>query len=211
MTKATNMEVPFTKRPSVKACHVCGGVRVYYLFSTSDFRMVRCDDCGLVFLNPQPSGEELARIYDANYFLDSGDEAGRRALSEIKLGTADLYLSEIRRYQGPETGRLLEVGCGKGDFLVLAETAGWRVTGVEYASAACEIARGRLKNSQVFCGELEAASLPGEQFDLCVISDVLGHVRSPLEFLREIHRVLKPGGTLFVSTPSIDSWSAKLD
>jgi len=61
----------------------------------------------------------------------------------------------------------------------------------------------------VRCGELPQAGLAAAQFDLCVISDVLEHVRAPLDFLREIHRVLKPGGTLFVATPSIDSWSAR--
>jgi len=56
----------------------------------------------------------------------------------------------------------------------------------------------------VQCGELQPAGLAAEQFDLCVISDVLEHVRSPLDFLREVHRVLKPDGTLFIATPSID-------
>jgi len=209
MTKATNVEPPSTKRPAVKACHVCGSVRFYYLLSTADYRMVRCDDCGLLFLNPQPSDEELARIYTANYFLASDNDAAGRAISEIKLATAGMYLSEIRRYHGPETGRLLEIGCGRGNFLEQAENSGWQVTGVEYSSAACEAARLRLKKGEVLCGELQAANLPGDQFDLCVISDVLEHIRSPLDFLREIHRLLKPGGTLFVATPSIDSWSAR--
>lgn len=193
----------------VKACHVCVGGRVYYLFSTSDYRVVRCDDCGLVFLNPQPSDDELARIYGADYFLGSDSEAGRQAVGEIKRATARLYLSKIRRYRGPESGRLLEIGCGDGDFLVLAEAEGWDVTGIEYSSAACEKARQRLKNGKVQCGELPPGGMAAEQFDLCVISDVLEHVRSPLDFLREVHRLLKPGGTLFIATPSIDSWSAR--
>jgi glycosyltransferase involved in cell wall biosynthesis/2-polyprenyl-3-methyl-5-hydroxy-6-metoxy-1,4-benzoquinol methylase len=193
----------------VKTCHVCKGVRVYYLFSACGHRVVRCDDCGLVFFNPQPSDDELARIYNANYFLGSDSEAGRNAVSDIKQATARLYLSEIRRYHGFESGRLLEVGCGDGDFLVLAEAAGWQVTGIEYSPDACKIAQQRLKNGKVSCGELQQAGLASEQFDLCVVSDVIEHVRSPLDFLQEIHRVLKPGGTLFIATPSIDSWSAR--
>jgi len=198
-----------SERPPVKACHVCEGGRVYYLFSTSDYRVVRCDDCGLVFLNPQPSDDELARIYGANYFLGSESEAGRQAVSEIKQVTATLYLSEIRRYHGSVNGRLLEIGCGDGDFLAVAEADGWHVTGIEYSPAACEKARQRLKNGEVFSGELQSAGMAAEQFDLCVVSDVLEHVRSPLDLLREIHRVLKPGGALFIATPSIDSWSAR--
>jgi SAM-dependent methyltransferase len=148
-----------SERPPVKTCHVCEGGRVYYLFSTSDYRVVRCNDCGLVFLNPQPSDDELARIYSANYFLGSDSETGRQAVSEIKQATATLYLSEIRRYRGPESGRLIEVGCGDGDFLVLAEADGWRVTGIEYSPAACEKARQRLKNGDVINGELQSAGM----------------------------------------------------
>lgn len=199
-----------TERPAVKACHVCKSTRVYYLFSACDCRVVRCEDCGLVFLNPQPSEEERARIYGADYFLGSESEAGRREVSELKQATARLYFSEIQRYHGPERGRLLEIGCGDGDFLALAEADGWEVTGIEYSAAACERTRRRLKTGEVRCGELAQAALPENDFDLCVVSDVLQHVRSPLDFLAEIHRVLKPGGTLFITTPSIDSWSARV-
>jgi SAM-dependent methyltransferase len=204
------MNHPSTERYPAKACHVCGGARFYYLFSASDYRVVRCDDCGLVFLNPQPSDDELARIYSADYFLGSNAEKCSQAVREIKQATARLYLSEISRYCGPDSGRLLEIGCGDGDFLVTAQAAGWRVTGVDHSATACEKARQRLKHGEVFCGELQPARLEAEQFDLCVISDVIGHIRSPLDFLREIHRVLKPGGTLFIATPSIGSWSARL-
>lgn len=205
----TPMDRQSNGRPTVKACHVCDGARVYYLFSASDYRVVRCDDCGFVFLNPQPSDEELGRIYSADYFLGSDSEQSRQAVSEIKQATAKHYLSEIRRYYGSGGGRLLEVGCGDGDLLVLAEAEGWTVTGVEYASAACDRARQRLKNGRVLCGELPQAGLESEQFDLCVLSDVLEHVRSPIDFLRQVHRLLKPGGTLFIATPSLDSWSAR--
>jgi SAM-dependent methyltransferase len=203
-------KAPVTERQLVKVCHVCQSPRIYYLFSACGQRVVRCEDCGLVFLNPQPSDEELARIYTADYFLGSESDAGRETASRVKEATAQLYLAEIRRYQGLLRGRMLEIGCGDGDFLVLAEREGWQVTGVEYAAAASDRARKRLEHGEVRCGELAAAQLAAEQFDLCVISDVIEHVRSPRDFLQEIHRVLKPGGTLFVATPSIDSWSARI-
>jgi len=172
--------------------------------------VVRCEDCGLVFLNPQPSDQELGRIYNEHYFLGSESEASRETVRQLKQATAKLYLAEIRRYQGLASGRLLEIGCGEGDFLVEAEAAGWDVTGVEYSAAASGQARQRLKQGVVRCGELPAANLAAEQFDLCVLSDVLEHIRSPRDFLQEIHRVLKPGGTLFITTPAIDSWSARI-
>src|SRR5271154_4313334 len=206
---ARRMNNQTSTRRSVKNCHVCGGAKFYYLFSVSGYRIVRCDDCGLVFFNPQPSDDELARIYNEDYFLGSDSEEGRRVADEVKQATAKFYLSEIRRYRGNKSGRLLEIGCGDGDLLAAAEAEGWQVTGVDYSAAACEKARRLLKKGDVLCGELQSCRLPEEHFDLCVLCDVIGHVRSPVDFLREIHRVLKPGGVLFIATPSTDSWSAR--
>ena len=191
-------------------CPLCASSRLRYAFSHEGYRLVRCADCTLLFTNPQPSDTELAAIYSADYFLGAESEAGRASTREMKRATARQYLSEIHRYAGEARGRLLEIGCGDGDFLVEAEAAGYQVTGVEYAPAACEQARARLQRGEIICGELEKARLADAQFDLCVLSDVIEHVRDPIAFLREIHRLLKPGGGIFIATPSLASWSAKL-
>jgi len=204
------MDYPSKERQPVKTCPVCGGVRFYYLFSISDCRVVRCDDCGLVFLNPQPSNEDLARIHGADSSFDGNSGTSSQAVMEIKQANARLYLSEISRYCGLKSGSLLEIGFGDGDFLVTAQAAGWGVTGVEYSATACEKTRQRLKNGAIFCGDLQSIRLEPEQFDLCVISDVIGQVRSPMDFLKKIHRLLKPGGVLFITTPPMGSWSSRL-
>src|SRR6185312_7218031 len=113
------MSEPSGERQTVKACHVCEGTRIYYLISTADYRLVRCDDCGLIFLNPQPSDNELAQIYRAE------PSAARDAAADC--------LHKISCYHGPSRGRLLEIGCGDGGFLESAETAGWQVTGIEFS------------------------------------------------------------------------------
>jgi len=200
---------PQEKRP-VKNCHVCDGVRVYYLFSAGEHRMVRCDDCGLVFVNPQPADDELSRIYHAHYFPEKISAAEKKTLASVRQAAAQLYLSKIQRYHGITTGRLLEVGCGDGDFLVEANAAGWQVTGVESSPSAGQRAQARLQNGELRGDEWPLAALPAEQFDLCVISSVLGDVRSPAGLLREIHRVLKPGGTLFIAMPAMDSLLARI-
>src|SRR5579862_9350777 len=130
-----------SKRHTLKTCLICKSARVYYLFSAADYRVVRCNDCGLVFLNPQPSDAELSRIYGTGYFIRSDTPEGRQSVSEMKQATARLYLDQIRRYSGLTNGRLLEIGCGEGDFLVAAESAGWRVTGIDFSQAACDTAR----------------------------------------------------------------------
>lgn len=197
--------------PNLRAdCPVCASRRLGYAFSHAGYRIARCTDCGVMFTNPQPSDDQLAEIYNEHYFLGADSEEGRNSTREMKRATAREYLAEIRRYGGATGGRLLEVGCGDGDFLVEAEEAGFIVTGVELAPSACDQARARLKHGEVVCGLLEKSGLEEESFDLCVLSDVIEHVRDPLAFLGEVHRLLKPGGAIFIATPSLDSWSAKM-
>lgn len=194
--------------PHLTQCPTCESRRLRYAFSHKHHRIVRCSDCQLLFLNPQPSNNELAAIYTADYFLYSDEEDSRARVDETKRETARLYLAEIRRYFGAPGGRLLEVGCGDGNFLVEAEAAGFEVAGVEYSSAACENARSRIRG-EIYCGEIENQSLREGQFDLCVLSDVIEHVRDPIRFMQAVHRFLKPGGGIFLTTCSLDSWSAK--
>lgn len=215
-------------RPAVGCCPVCQSRRLHYAFSipgaaesSDSYRVVRCDDCRLMLLNPQPSDAELETIYGERYFIGRrGDEPGGpdpRRVAVLKAATARQYLQLLARYQGTAGGRLLDVGCGHGDLLVEAQRAGFAVTGVEIAPAAAEVARARLKYEphdgppgQVIRGSLESAGLPAGQFDVAVLADVIEHARDPVALLREVRRVLKPGGALLIATPSLESWSARL-
>jgi SAM-dependent methyltransferase len=178
----------------------------------SDHRVVRCDDCGLLMVNPQPNDDELARIYGEDYFLVEKNERGQRHVDELKQATADLYLDLLERYCGKVEGTLLEIGCGQGDFLVRAAARGLTVTGIEYSEHACERARGKLRDapgSVVVHGEISSVIEEG-QYDICACSDVIEHVRDPRLFLERVHKLLRPNGILFIATPTLDSWSARL-
>ena len=190
-------------------CPVCASSRLRYAFSHEGRRVTRCSDCQFIFLNPQPSDEDLASIHDEQYSLGSDNDQGRRRADDMKRETARLYLGEIRRYRGSASGHLLEIGCGDGNFLVEAEVAGFEVTGVEHSPAACANARRRIRGA-IHCGEIENQSLEEEQFDLCILADVIEHVRDPIRFLKTVHKLLKPGGSIFLTTCSLDSWSAKV-
>ena len=198
---------------STSSCVICQSARLLYLFSVSGYRVVRCDDCGLLLTNPQPSDEELRRLYGEDYFLSGHDEAGQSRIDLLKQASADLYLDLIERYRGLGDGnKLLEIGSGHGDLLVRAASRGWSVTGVEYSAHACNVAEGKLagrSDSEVICGEI--TDVPGEGlYDVCALSDVIEHVRNPRLFLERVHHLLKPGGVVLIATPSLDSWSARV-
>ena len=202
---------PVTSRYPVTSCPVCQSTRLQYQFPVEGFRILRCEDCGLVMTNPQPSDEELGRIYGEDYFLVEKNEEGQRHVDALKQGTADLYLDALEKYGVPRGARLLEVGSGQGDFLARAQARGMEVTGVEYSEHANGVARAKLGGQgRVFQGEIQAVKDSDGPFDVVAFSDVIEHVRDPVAFLRHVYTLLRPGGVVFVATPTRDSWSAKL-
>src|SRR5271165_2908399 len=103
--------------PRIAACPICASCRLYYSFSCHGYRLERCEDCGFVLTNPQPNDEQLARIYSESYFLGDGTPETASRISEMKGATARRYLEDIATFRGDKTsGKLLEIGCGQGDF-----------------------------------------------------------------------------------------------
>jgi glycosyltransferase involved in cell wall biosynthesis/SAM-dependent methyltransferase len=192
-------------------CPVCAQKRLVYAFSLKGYRICRCDNCSFMFTNPQPSDEVLAGIYNETYFI--GSLAGESALArDLKRATARHYLEIMRGYAAaPLRGKLLEVGCGRGEFLVEASRLGLDVSGVEYSEASASVARTLLEGrGQVLTGEVDNVPLEEGSFDYCVFADVIEHVRDPAAFIQRIWRLLKPGGMVFIATPSLDSPIARL-
>ena len=191
-------------------CPLCDGRRLAYAFSMAEYRLVRCPDCRLLMVNPQPTAAELEQIYHPHYFLGAETSEGREELQRLKGATARRYLAELERYRGPARGRLLEVGCGAGEFLAEARAAGYDVCGVEASPSAAEEARRRVPGAEVVVGDLSAAAPTLPPFDVCVMWDVIEHVRQPIDLLRTVHGLLRPDGVLALATPSLDAWSARL-
>ena len=200
---------PADQRP-LEHCLLCGGRRLHYAFAKDRRRIVACTDCRLLFQNPQPSDADLAAIYTDSYFVTAGmNEAERADAERTKAATARGYLDLIARYRGRTGGRLLEVGFGGGELLVEAGRAGFEVAGVEFSQAAVDRARARVPNGELVAGPLESAGFAAGSFDVCVMADLIEHVRDPHALLAEARRLLKPDGVLFVATPSLASWSAR--
>jgi SAM-dependent methyltransferase len=179
------------------------------LFRHGGTAIVQCNRCRLLLRNPQPSDADLAAIYTSEYFLGGGAED---ATSRLKRRTAAGYLDEIEARTGrPLRGaRLVEIGPGLGNLLVEAASRGCEVAGVEYSDSSARTANERIGADRVAVGSLATAPFPAESFDIAVLSDVLEHTRDPLSDLRRLWRLMRPGATLFIAVPSLDSWSARI-
>ncbi len=208
---AEDFPVSFLK--PVSACPLCRSRRIYYAFAVGQARVVRCDECGFMFMNPQPADEVLAQIYTEDYSVFSTDDPSfpSRA-SDLKAVTATSYLDSIAPWlpTRPTQMTLLEVGCGDGHLLLEAERRGFGVTGVEYSPHAAARAQAKLQGGRVLIGELADQPLPAGGFDVVVLVDVIEHVRDPRRTLSILFEKLRPGGLLVAATPTRDSWSARL-
>ncbi|MBT9175634.1 MAG: Malonyl-(acyl-carrier protein) O-methyltransferase [candidate division WS2 bacterium] len=115
----------------------------------------------------------------------------------------------IMYLNGRGMGRLLDVGCSTGEFLVKMRNLGWEVFGVDIDKNAIKIARDHNRLG-VFEGTLEQARFSDNTFDAVTMSHVIEHIADPVQTLKETYRVLKPGGQLVITTPNMYSLCHKI-
>jgi 2-polyprenyl-3-methyl-5-hydroxy-6-metoxy-1,4-benzoquinol methylase len=99
--------------------------------------------------------------------------------------------------------KVLDVGCGEGNFLVKARTRGATVSGIELNKQAAQIARS--KDIHIY-EELLDSHQPNEPYDVITSFQVLEHIADPLSFIQSCVKVLRPGGTLVIGVPNNDSF-----
>jgi SAM-dependent methyltransferase len=171
------------------------------------YRIVRCTDCSLVFLNPMYSDQELSRFYPTDYYayqdnfqLVRWKEITKRVL-RYRLGTRDPQFSF--------PGKMLDLGCGTGWFMKVMRDQGWETFGVEINSSAAELGR-KSAGLNIFSGTLKQANFPPESFDYVRSNHSFEHISCPGETLDEIYRVLKPNGKVLIGVPNVGSLNARI-
>jgi SAM-dependent methyltransferase len=119
----------------------------------------------------------------------------RSRLLRSRLGRSIMWLN------GEWRGRLLDVGCGNGAFLLRMQTLGWRGVGVDFDAAAIRVARDAHR-LEAYCGRLDDVPLRDGSFDVITMAHVIEHVPDPKRTFEQCARLLKPGGRLVVVTPN---------
>src|SRR5690242_13673981 len=175
-----------------RQCEVCGaGLRDWVLRGGGV--LFRCPDCAHVErdLAACPAGAR-----DVGYGGDPGLDAARLWLTERRL-----------RALVPDGRSVFEIGYGSGALLRRFLDAGWSVAGVDKGQLEVGVDPEVLRSGRLDRGELEAVPTAGEH-DLVVGVHVLEHLRDPATGLAAAYRLLRPGGTLALVTPTADSLAA---
>jgi SAM-dependent methyltransferase len=202
-------------------CCLCGdvasnvvgaGYDFEYASSPNVFGVHRCQTCSLVFLSTRTALFEFDTIYPDSYHAYQFNEAEfgfvyrvRRRLEARRLLSAAGNL---------ESGaRILDVGCGDGFHLSLLRDfgrAGWELEGVDASHRAVSAALKR--GFVIHQGLFEELEFRPNHYDLVLLIATIEHVANPVELMRAIQRVLKPGGRLLLvtdSTDTLDFWLFK--
>jgi SAM-dependent methyltransferase len=169
-----------------------------------------CRRCGHAWLEPLPSSEQLAALYDRSYFVASksggyqdyaADEAMHRRNARDRLRIVGKWHSA--------PGRLLDIGCATGFFLDEAQQAGWTVSGLEKSGWAREVAHSRF-GLTTYADIPAALAQHRNECDVVSLFQVLEHISDIEPATTDVCALLKPGGLLVCETWDRASWIARL-
>ncbi|MCX7020275.1 MAG: class I SAM-dependent methyltransferase [bacterium] len=166
-------------------------------------KIVRCKGCSLEFLHPMPSQKELYEFYVSDEFIKSYEKCAQQYVIGNDAPESYVFdrIQQIELALDGRKGSILDMGAARGAFLSAARSNGWCISGIELGSEAVQAAKSIHGIDLLQC-DLESAQFPAESFDAVHMSHVLEHLLNPLETLRLIFSILKPGGVVFIEVPS---------
>ncbi|ADL69665.1 Methyltransferase type 11 [Thermoanaerobacterium thermosaccharolyticum DSM 571] len=188
-------------------CVVCGSNDCTELFIKYNMRVVRCNKCGHVYVNPQFTGDAIKKLYDLSYWQSLQPAIGNVKLTDRVEFDYQNAVAKLRRDILPfkQNGKFLDIGCSNGALVKCAKEFGFDTIGIEVSKDVVQFAHQCFPDISVREGLLTEQNFSENYFDVITLYDVLEHLFNPRIELNEIYRILKPGGLLFIETPTTDS------
>ncbi|MDA1091398.1 MAG: class I SAM-dependent methyltransferase [Proteobacteria bacterium] len=202
-------------------CNVCGDnggdvvstlTDLEYDTCSNEFDIIRCGQCGHHYLSPLPDPSELMTIYPPHYLqynIDGGD-GGDKLAYRVKDRLDSAEVRNLTKEIG-EGGAVLDVGCAQGRFLDLVRQACPGVKtldGIEISEKAGNIAKE--KGFNVFIGLLPDFPGQADTYDLVAMQEVIEHLYDPSGCVKKIAQLLKPGGRVYITTPTVECMEFRL-
>jgi len=193
-------------------CPLClnkKNLRLFY--ELEKFGVFECR-CGMVFIDPSLDAQSMMEIYQSSETLKeinpALDQYYEYKTLNPKSDTYREYCHALREAAAQVKGRdLLEVGCGTGQFLKLAQDQGWRVAGLDSSSE--NIAKVEEKGIKGFCCNFLDYRDP-EKFDCLILGDLIEHPQNPGDFVKKSWDLLNAGGILLIATPNYPNFLSVL-
>ena len=202
----SNKDIKYEKLTSImknstKQCVLCGNTRRSPLYSQDQWKVYRCDHCGLGVLDPRPDDAELAVLYQQDYFQSQYNQELLIDSSEM-MRRLDQESQRLRFFRAlKKQGKVLDIGCGRGYFLLACRKKGYQVEGVDLSADVAEYVRREL-SIPVHVGEIDSLEIPAGSFDVITMWHSLEHTTDPNAYLQKARGWLKEDGILVVDVPN---------
>jgi len=224
-------------------CKICGSDSVLLVKSDSyveaqyNYDFLVCRGCGVGFVEPMPTDNQIKLFYPTSYFSPLGSYnlgwsrkvkafIGKcRYSSTNTVSTCDLLCKSFARLvellagkQTPctfglplasaKTTEILDVGCGSGGYLALLSANGFtNLTGLDISSHQKVFLESLGVN--YICGDIFSDKLTEAGYDLIRLENVFEHLKDPVEVLKRLQVLLKPDGRILINVPSLTSFAYK--
>ena len=189
--------------PEFRPCPVCcshdarvlgaRGGRAHRDGKGAETAVVQCASCGLLYA--RPTLVPRSNPYD----IHGADEYFIAHDASMKMRRGDELATFAERVLGGK-GTLLELGCGRGEFLTGVANRGWDVHGVEMTADYARDAGAR--GIDVECNTIEDCTALDRTYDVVLLPAILEHLYDPMACLRRVRAALRPGGLVFIEVPN---------
>lgn len=193
-------------------CIICGPIEAVKVingefFNLPESDLVRCPECRLTWIDPVPSSPQIKTFYPQEYYGIQNQKFSYPLEAFIKL----LWKQRIKKFtHSPSNSkRVLDIGCGRGLSLKILQKFDYEGYGIELSSFSAQKAAS-IPGLHIFSKPLMECKFKDNFFDLLLIWHVFEHLPNPLESIKEIFRILKPGGSLLLCVPNMASFQSKI-
>ena len=180
-----------------RVCPVCEMPNEAPSFVRRDRSYIRCQRCRALYSYPPPQEKAYHDFMAEKYYENLEDL--NASIQRARLPIYRKVIGEFPRYR--DRNRLLDIGCGLGNFIRLAHDSGWRVWGIDPSRKACLEAE-KIPGAHIFCQTIEQADFPENYFDVITLWNVVDYLLNPLQAIKKVRSWLRPGGLLLIRTPN---------
>ncbi len=193
--------------PICKSNEIAESLQVKDFFQSREiFGIYKCKYCGFHFTNPRPNEQSIGSYYKSeNYYSHSNSNSGliAKIYQKVRNYTLEKKYKLVSSYSAK--GNILDIGCATGQFLNQFMQKGWACQGIEPDDSAREFAKTQY-GLEVQKSNLN--HLPGNHFNVITMWHVLEHVHDLQEYLKQLRRLIKKDGVVFIALPNIQSYDA---
>jgi SAM-dependent methyltransferase len=177
--------------------------------SKESFIICKCTTCHILFTNPRPTSNHISRYYDFPEYYSHNDSLKGltqliyQLIRKITINQKIKLLNNLN----PKKGKLLDFGCGTGEFIYQAKKKGWTVTGIEPNQKARQQAKAKLDH-----GIYKNLGLlkKDDRFDIITLFHVIEHIHDLRKVMKKLISHLKSSAYIIIAIPNPDSFDANI-